>query len=42
MTLRSKPPRCADSQGRIMGPPLGGEIDYGSEADCILREARVV
>jgi len=41
VTLRSRPPRCADSQGRIMGTPSGGEIDYDSEADRILRKARV-
>ena len=39
--LRSRPPRCADAQGRISEPPGHSQIDYDSEADRILREARV-
>jgi hypothetical protein len=39
--LRSRPPRCADAQGRISETPARGEIDYDSEAARILDEARV-
>jgi hypothetical protein len=39
--LRSRPPRCADAQGRISETPGRGEIDYDSEAARILDEARV-
>lgn len=41
VTLRLKPPRCADAQGRITAPPSAGEIDYDDEAARILGEARV-
>ncbi len=39
VTLRSTPPRCADAQGRIVAPPVNGEIDYEAEAARILQQA---
>ena len=39
--LRKKPPRCADTQGRIVHPPSSGEMDYDNEAMRILGQARV-
>jgi hypothetical protein len=41
VTLRLKPPRCADAQGRIMTSPGISEIDYDGEAARILQEATV-
>jgi len=37
--LRSRPPRCADAQGRIGQIPSGDAIDYAGEADRILASA---
>ncbi|MCG3131523.1 MAG: hypothetical protein FLDDKLPJ_02319 [Phycisphaerae bacterium] len=39
VVLRSKPPRCADAQGRIAAPPAANEIDYDAEAARILQQA---
>jgi len=41
VTLCSRPPRCADSQGRIVNAPSARDMDYGSEADRILQDATV-
>lgn len=41
VTLRTRPPRYADAQGRITSPPLAGEMNYDDEANRILLEARV-
>lgn len=39
VTMRSKPPCCADAQGRIVTPPAAGEIDFEAEAARILQQA---
>jgi hypothetical protein len=39
MTVRLKPRRCADAQGRIIASPPAGEIDYDEEAARILQNA---
>jgi len=41
VTLRSRPPRCADSQGRIVEVPSARDMDYSSEAQQILEDAAV-
>jgi len=41
ITLRTRPPRCADAQGRISEMPSRRDLDYDSEASRILGEARV-
>jgi tetratricopeptide (TPR) repeat protein len=41
ITLRLRPPRCADAQGRITDTRSRRDMDYDSEASRILGDARV-